>query len=154
MSRGIDESLTFLNDLIEGITPKKDIYHNFISKRLGDGDIDSIDNSGNQTRLFELRMDSLSEDDGQAGISGRKRVKMTLRVRYDIGRDKGYLDRMMSEDSSYLINALKGPDYNFNITGIVSLILKNATLSTITNREGVDLAYILNLPFDLLLMED
>jgi hypothetical protein len=154
MSRGIDESLTFLSDLIESIVPKKDIYHNFISNMNGDGAIDNIENIGNQTRLFEFRLDSLSEDDGQAGISGRKRIQITLRVRYDIGRDKGYLDRMMSEDSSYLINALKGPDYNFNITGIVSLILKNATLSTITNREGVDLAYVLNIPFDLLLMED
>lgn len=154
MSKGISESMDFLINSIQNILPKRDTYHNFICTSTGQGDIDSIDNNGNQTRLFELRLDSFSEDDGMAGISGRKRSKFTLRVRYDIGRDKGMLNRMMSEDASYLINTLKGPDYDFNNTGIVSLILQNATINTITNREGIDLAYILEIPFDLLFMED
>lgn len=154
MSKGISEAIDFLIDRIESINPKRDSYHNFICISKGDGDIDSLDSNGNQNRIFEVRTDSFSEDDGMAGISGRKRAKFTLRIRYDKGHDKGYIERMMSEDASYLINSLQQPDYDFATTGIVSLLLQNASLSSINNKEGLELAYILSLPFDLLFMED
>ncbi len=153
MSRGISSSLDFLIDMIQSILPKTDVYHNFVYIK-SDGQIDNLEDLGNQTRYFDLRFDTYSQDDGMAGLSGRKRSKLTLKVRYDIGRDKAYTDRMIAEDSSYLINKLMGPDYSFNTTGIVSLVLQNSTIESITNREGVLLAYILNLPFDLIFMED
>ena len=153
MSKGISASIDYIISTIEALSPKRDSYHSFLCISRGQWDIDSPENNGNQTRVFDIKMDSFSEDDGMAGVSGRKRAKMTLRVRYEIGHDKSFLDVMVSEDASYLINGLSGPDYDFATTGIVSLILQNGTSEYILNREGLPLALILNLPFDLLYME-
>ena len=54
MSKGISEAIDFLIDRIESIIPKRDVYHNFICVSKGHGDIDSLDNNGNQNRIFEI----------------------------------------------------------------------------------------------------
>ena len=130
---GIYEALDHLIDRIEAITPKTDIYHHFVCIKDAQGNTLSLESRSNQNRLFDISFNTLSQDDGQAGISGRKRIELSLRIRYDIGGDRGLLERMIAEDSSSLINALKQPDYDFSITGIVSLIPGQATTQEIQN---------------------
>ena len=100
-----------------------------------------------------MSLDGLATDDGQAGLSGRKRVRVNCRVRYDIPQDSGFLTRQINEDTSDLINTLKGPQYDLANTGIVSLIPYEARLQTILDQQGERLAFILILPYDLLYLE-
>ena len=103
--------------------------------------------------MFDIAFNALAQDDGQAGISGRKRIELSLRIRYDIGGDRGLLERMIAEDSSKLIDTLKQPDYDFSSTGIVSLIPNQATTQEIQNDPS-QVGYLLILPFTLLYLED
>ena len=153
MSKGISSSIDHLIDRIENLSPKSDSYHSFLCISDSTGRNQSLESRSNQNRLFDIKFQSLASDDGQAGISGRKRIDLLLRVRYDIGGDLSLLDRMIAEDSSQLINALKLPDYDFENTGIVSLIPSIPNLTEITNDPS-QIGYILNLPFTLLYLED
>ena len=153
MSQGIFEALAYLEDLVEGITPKTDSYHGFVAVNRGTGQTIPLEQRSNSTRYFELRVDGLAQDDGQAGLSGRKRSRVLCRVRYDIPQDDGFLLRLMNEDCSNLINTLKGPQYNLSTTGIVSLIPLEATIESIFDTQGERFAFILSLPFDLLYLE-
>lgn len=150
---GIYDALDHLIDRIEAITPKTDTYHHFVCIKDAQGNTLSLESRSNQNRLFDISFNTLSQDDGQAGISGRKRIELSLRMRYDIGGDRGLLERMIAEDSSSLINALKQPDYDFSITGIVSLIPGQATTQEIQNDPS-QVGYLLVLPFTLLYLED
>jgi hypothetical protein len=76
-----------------------------------------------------------------------------LRIRYDVGGDRGLLERMIAEDSSKLIDTLKQPDYDFSNTGITSLIPGQATSQEIQNDPS-QAGYLLILPFTLLYLED
>ena len=89
----------------------------------------------------------------RSGICGRKRIDLAIRIRYDIGGDRGLLERMIAEDSSKLIDTLKQPDYDFSNTGIVSLIPGQATIQDIQNDPS-QVGYLLVLPFSLLYLED
>lgn len=153
MSKGISSSIDHLIDRIENLNPKSDSYHSFLCISDSTGRNQSLESRSNQNRLFDIKFQSLASDDGQAGISGRKRIDLLLRVRYDIGGDLSLLDRMIVEDSSQLINALKLPNYDFENTGIVSLIPSISNLTEITNDPS-QIGYILNLPFTLLYLED
>ena len=153
MSQGIFEALEYLENQVEGIIPKTDSQHGFIATNRGTGHTISLEERANSTRYFEMRIDGLAQDDGQAGLSGRKRSRVFCRVRYDIPHDDGFLLRLMNEDCSALINTLKGPQYNLATTGIVSLIPLEATIETILDQQGERLAFILSLPFDLLYLE-
>jgi hypothetical protein len=153
MSKGISASISHLVDRVEALTPKSDSYHTFLCVLDASGRSQSLESRSNQNRLFDFKFQSLSQDDGQAGLSGRKRIDLLLRVRYDIGGDLGLLERMIAEDSSQLINSLKQPNYNFNETGIVSLIPNQASLSEIQNDPS-QVGYLLNLPFTLLYLEE
>ncbi len=153
MSKGISSSIDHLINRIEALTPKSDSYHSFLCISDSTGRNQSLESRSNQNRLFDIKFQSLASDDGLAGISGRKRIDLLLRVRYDIGGDLSLLDRMIAEDSSQLINALKLPDYDFENTGIVSLIPSIPNLTEITNDPS-QIGYILNLPFTLLYLED
>lgn len=153
MSKGISSSIDHLIDRIENLSPKSDSYHSFLCISDSTGRNQSLESRSNQNRLFDIKFQSLASDDGQAGISGRKRIDLLLRVRYDIGGDLSLLDRMIVEDSSQLINALKLPNYDFENTGIVSLIPSISNLTEITNDPS-QIGYILNLPFTLLYLED
>lgn len=153
MSKGISASIDHLIDRIEALTPKSDSYHSFLCISDSTGRNQSLESRSNQNRLFDIKFQTLAADDGQAGISGRKRIDLLLRIRYDIGGDLSLLDRMIAEDSSQLINALKLPNYDLENTGIISLIPSTPTLSEITNDPS-QIGYILNLPFTLLYLED
>jgi len=153
MSQGIKSALAYLEDLVEGITPKTDLHHGFVAVTRGGGLTIPLEARPNSTRYFELRIDGLAKDDGQAGLSGRKRSRILCRVKYDIPQDDGFLLRMMNEDTSDLINTLKGPQYNLATTGITSLIPLDATIETILDQQGDRLAFVLSLPFDLLYLE-
>ena len=153
MSQGIFQALEYLENQVEGITPKTDSHHGFVATNRGTGHTIPLEERANSTRYFEMRIDGLAQDDGQAGLSGRKRSRVLCRVRYDIPQDDGFLLRLMNEDCSVLIDTLKGPQYNLVITGIVSLIPLEATIETILDQQGERLAFILSLPFDLLYLE-
>lgn len=153
MSKGISSAIDHIIDRLESLTPKSDAYHHFVCISDASGRNLSLESRSNQNRLFDIRFQTLAQDDGQAGISGRKRVDLLLRIRYDIGGDLALLDRMIAEDSSQLINALKQPEYQFEDTGIVSLITGIATLSEISNDPS-QVGYLLTLPFTLLYLED
>ena len=153
MSKGISLSIDHLIDRIEALTPKTDSYHGYLCISDASGRNLSLESRSNQNRIFDIRFQSLAQDDGQAGISGRKRIDLLLRVRYDIGGDLALLDRMIAEDSSQLINSIKQPDYDADHTGIVSLIPAQASLSEIQN-DPAQVGYLLSLPFTLLYIEE
>ena len=153
MSQGIFSALSYLEDLVEGITPKTDAHHGFVAVNGGGGLTVKLDDRPNSTRYFELRVDGLAQDDGAAGLSGRKRSRIHCRVKYDIPQDDGFLLRLMNEDTSDLINTLKGPQYSLSTTGIVSLIPFQPTIETILDAQGDRLGFVLILPFDLLYLE-
>jgi hypothetical protein len=143
MSQGTFAALTYLENLVEGITPKTDLHHGFVAINRGGGYASPLEERANSTRYFEMALDGLALDDGAAGLSGRKRIP----------QDAGFLTRQINEDTSSLINTLKGPQYDLVNTGIVSLIPLDARLESITDQQGERLAFILVLPYDLLYLE-
>ena len=153
MSQGIFAALTFLENLIEGITPKSDAHHGYVAINRGNGYGAALEDRPNSNRYFELTLEDLATDDGQAGLSGRKRVRINCRVRYDIPHDLGYLMRLINEDASQLIDKLKGPNYETATTGIVSLIPLPTMLDPITDAQGDIIAHIFTMQFDLLYLE-
>ena len=60
---------------------------------------------------------------------------------------------MMNEDAGKIIDKIKGPQYNFNETGIISVIPQQSREQEITDVNGVIVAHILIVPFDLLYLE-
>lgn len=154
MSQGIFKATEKLEDMIEGITPKTDAHHGFIAIETGNGRTQPLDQRPNSTRYFEIITLNFASDDGEAGLSGRKRTSMELRVRYDIPQDLGFLRRLINEDASKLIDTLKGPDYDLVNTGIVSLIPGVPSTDNIQDINGVVEAVLLLLPFELLYLEE
>tara|TARA_R100001463_G_scaffold95411_1_gene149995 strand:- start:2210 stop:2674 length:465 start_codon:yes stop_codon:yes gene_type:complete len=154
MSQGIFKATEKLEDMIESITPKTDAHHGFIAIEKGNGRTQPLDQRPNSTRYFEIITLNFASDDGEAGLSGRKRTSMELRVRYDIPQDLGFLRRLINEDASKLIDTLKGPDYDLVNTGIVSLIPSVPSTDNIQDINGVVEAVLLLLPFDLLYLEE
>ena len=154
MSQGIFKATEKLEDMIESITPKTDAHHGFIAIETGNGRTQPLDQRPNSTRYFEIITLNFASDDGEAGLSGRKRTSMELRVRYDIPQDLGFLRRLINEDASKLIDTLKGPDYDLVNTGIVSLIPGVPSTDNIQDINGVVEAVLLLLPFDLLYLEE
>ena len=152
MSRGIFSSVQKIIDMIEAINPKTESYHGFVCVNDGAGISSGFTNS-NQNRFFQLNFRALPVDDGQAGISGRKRITMTFESRYETPNDTAYLMKLIAEDSSLIIDTLKGPEYDFNTTGIYSLIPDQAELQNL-DKDGMTVGYILTIPFDLLYMEE
>ena len=92
-------------------------------------------------------------DDGSSGLSGRKRVTVEIHVRYAIPKEEGFKIRMMTEDSGKLIDTIKGPQYDFNTSGIVSVIPFQSRAELITDDVGEILGHMLIVPFDLLYLE-
>lgn len=154
MSQGIFSALTYLENMIEGITPKTDIHHGFVAINKADGFTQDLDNRPHNNRYFELDLNTFASDDGQAGLSGRKRITVNCNVRYDIPHDKSYLYRLINEDTALLIDTLKGPEYDTVNTGIVSLIPLTPLVEPVIDPQGEPLAYILTLQFDLLYLEE
>lgn len=154
MSQGIFKATEKLEDMIEGITPKTDAHHGFIAIETGNGRTQPLDQRPNSTRYFEIITLNFASDDGEAGLSGRKRTSMELRVRYDIPQDLGFLRRLINEDASKLIDTLKGPDYDLVNTGIVSLIPGVPSTDNMQDINGVVEAVLLLLPFELLYLEE
>mgnify|MGYP003110505505 CR=1 FL=1 len=153
MSQGIFSALDYLENQIEKVDPKSDEFSGFVAVRRGNGRTLELNDRAHQNRCFELVLSSFPTDDGQAGLSGRKRARINCRVRYEIPADYGFLSRMIGEDTSALINALKAPEYDLVSTGIISVITIQPTFESITNISGEQVAHILTIPFDLLFLE-
>jgi hypothetical protein len=153
MSQGIFNALSYIEQRLEAITPKSDVHHGFVATNTGNGYTAPLEERANSNRYFELMLEGLAQDDGQAGLSGRKRTRVNVRVRYDIPHDKGYLTRLINEDVALLIDALKSPNYDTVNTGIVSIIPLTPLLEPVLDAQGDAFAHILTLAFDLLYLE-
>lgn len=151
MSQGIFKALEYLEDQIESITPKSDISHTFVCHNRANGMLPPLEQRRSSNRYFELELESLPEDDGAAGLSGRRRALCVCRVRYDIPNDLAYRQRMMAEDAEYILTKLKGPDYSLSTTGIVSVIPEPPLLDPVEIDNTI--AHILSVPFTLLYLE-
>ena len=92
-------------------------------------------------------------DDGAAALSGRRRVPLILRVKYEVPAEEHYLERLINEDAALLLLALKGPDYNLATSGILSVIPEEATAEPILDPTIEAHFLILSFPFDLLYLE-
>jgi len=151
--KGIRAILRILEDVIEGITPKTDITHRFLSMGSGDGFTGVLDLYQNQNRIFEILLDSLSQDDGQAGLSGRKRTGFKVRVKYDLNELQSR-KLLASEDSSYIIEGLKDPNnYQTNLSGIINIIPQGGGVLEESFEQETNPTIYLNLNFDLLYLE-
>jgi len=150
MSQGIFSALEYLEDQIESITPKSDT-HTFVCHNRANGMLPPLEQRRSSNRYFELELESLPEDDGAAGLSGRRRALCVCRVRYDIPNDLAYRQRMMAEDAEYILTKLKGPDYSLSTTGIVSVIPEPPLLDPVEIDNTI--AHILSIPFTLLYLE-
>ena len=153
MSQGIFKSLEKLEDMIQAITPKTDSHQGFVAIQTGNGRTLPLDQRPNANRYFEIETITYAEDDGLAGLSGRKRTSLELRLRYDIPNDIGFLKRMINEDASKLIDTLKGPNYDLSSTGIVSVIPGTPSTEPLADVNGELFGFILLVPFDLLYLE-
>ena len=153
MSRGIFKALTKLKDMIEAIDPKTDIHQGFVCINDGSGLVSPLNTRFQSQRQFAFEIVSLAMDDGSAGLSGRKRVTVEIHVRYAVPKEEGFKIRMMTEDSGKLIDTIKGPQYDFNPTGIVSVIPLQSRAELITDDVGEILGHMLIVPFDLLYLE-
>ena len=60
---------------------------------------------------------------------------------------------MIAEDAESLLVKLKGPDYDLNTTGIVSVIPQSPTVQPIDSTNDQGGAVLLILPFTLLYLE-
>ena len=153
MSRGIFKALTKLKDMVEAIDPKTDIHQGFVCINDGSGLVSPLNTRFQSQRQFAFEIVSLAMDDGSAGLSGRKRVTVEIHVRYAIPKEEGFKIRMMTEDSGKLIDTIKGPQYDFNTSGIVSVIPLQSRAEIITDDVGEILGHMLIVPFDLLYSE-
>ncbi len=153
MSRGIFKALTKLKDMVEAIDPKTDIHQGFVCINDGSGLVSPLNTRFQSQRQFAFEIVSLAMDDGSAGLSGRKRVTVEIHVRYAVPKEEGFKIRMMTEDSGKLIDTIKGPQYDFNTTGIVSVIPLQSRAELITDDVGEILGHMLIVPFDLLYLE-
>lgn len=153
MSRGIFKALTKLKDMVEAIDPKTDIHQGFVCINDGSGLVSPLNTRFQSQRQFAFEIVSLAMDDGSAGLSGRKRVTVEIHVRYAIPKEEGFKIRMMTEDSGKLIDTIKGPQYDFNTSGIVSVIPLQSRAELITDDVGEILGHMLIVPFDLLYLE-
>jgi len=153
MSRGIFKALTKLKEMIEAIDPKTDIHQGFVCINDGSGLVSPLNTRFQSQRQFAFEIVSLAMDDGSAGLSGRKRVTVEIHVRYAVPKEQGFKIRMMTEDSGKLIDTIKGPQYDFNTTGIVSVIPLQSRAELITDDVGEILGHLLIVPFDLLYLE-
>ena len=154
MSQGIFAATEKLENMIEAIDPKTDSHHGFIAIQTGNGRTAPLEQRPHSTRYFEINTINFASDDGEAGLSGRKRTSLELRVRYDIPQDLGFLKRLINEDASKLIDTLKGPEYDLVNTGIVSVIPGTPSTQPIQDINGAVEAMVLLLPFDLLYLEE
>ena len=144
-------ALTHLESKILEVTPKTDVHHGFAALARAGGITPPLAEGSNSTRYFMMEILGFPEDDGAAGLSGRRRASISLQVRYDIPQDQLFLQRMIAEDAESLLVKLKGPEYNFSSTGIVSVI-PEAPLVEPVNLDN-DEALILSIPFTLLYLE-
>lgn len=151
MSQGIFSALTYLEDQLEATTPKTDLHHGFVAHARANGSVVPLEERFNSQRFFQLDIAEMPSDDGAAGLSGRRRALIDLRVRYDIPQDSTYLARLVAEDAELLAVTLKGPDYSLSTTGIVSVIPEPPLYEPLNlGDQGV---YILTIPFTLLYLE-
>ena len=154
MSQGIFSACKQLEQMIEAISPKTDVHHGFttINARTG-GRVSPLEARQHTNRSFEIRLNGFSRDDGAAALSGRRRVPLILRVKYEVPAEEHYLERLINEDAALLLLALKGPDYNLATSGILSVIPGEATAEPILDPTIEAHFLILSFPFDLLYLE-
>lgn len=151
MSQGISEALSYLERQIEATAPKTDTHHGFVAIN-SSGKVGPLEARQHTTRFFEIRLESFGIDDGATGLSGRRRARCILRVKYEIG-ELIYMERMIAEDASALLVTLNGPSYSLATTGIISLIPGEPTTEPTIDPTTEATSIILTFPFDLLYLE-
>lgn len=151
MSQGIHEALSYLERQIEATAPKTDTHHGFVAIN-SSGKVGPLEARQHTSRFFELRLDTFGIDDGAAGLSGRRRARVVLRVKYEVG-ELHYMERMIAEDASALLVTLNGPSYSLATTGIISLIPGEPTTEPSIDPTTEAQSIILSFPFDLLYLE-
>lgn len=153
--RGIRPSIDFIYNKIESIQPKSDIYNGFVATNKGKGG--SLPLEQRQTsRAFDIQFVNYAKDDGEAGVTGRKRADLSLRVLYQALADKQMLDIQISEDASLIINSLQYPYYDYVNTGILSINcqLQDSRINAILDNNGKEQAYLLTLNLYILYREE
>jgi len=153
--RGIRQAIDFIYSKIEAIEPKSDIYNGFVASHKGKGG--SLPLEQRQTsRLFDIQFVNYGKDDGEAGVTGRKRADINIRVLYQASADKQLLDIQISEDASLIIDALQYPSYDYLNTGILTINcqLQNSGVSSILDNNGKEQAYLLTLNLFILYREE
>lgn len=152
--RGIRQAIDFIYSKIEAISPKSDIYNGFVASHKGKGG--SLPLEQRQTsRLFDIQFVNYGKDDGEAGVTGRKRADINIRVLYQASADKQLLDIQISEDASLIIDALQYPYYDYLNTGILTIqLLQDSLVSSILDNNGKEQAYLLTLNLFILYREE
>ncbi len=108
---GISACCDHIIDLIEAASLKRNPAGGLQALKRGDGGVrPTLDSMPNADRRFVV-VEGLSEDDGEAGISDRRRrIELTVRVRYDMARAADTIGRRINEDLAALSDALTNPN--------------------------------------------
>ena len=148
----IRQALDFLIDRIEATTPASSTSHGFVCIQNADGYSSLLSARPGNIRYFDLGNDDyiLPSDDGDAGLSGRKRATHTIRVRYDTPADIGLRERIMSEDATTLIDSIKLPDYSPATTQITTCLPGSPVIEPLFDDQGIAVAWLLKLPVQIL----
>ena len=148
----IREALTQLTDMIQSSTPPSEETHRFVSVDDADGiSTDIYERSGNM-RLFDIKpaQQQLPIDDGDAGLSGRKRSHRVIRVRYDLPHDETLRTNIVSEDVTHLIDTIKGPDYQPATSSITTVLPGSPSYEILYAQDGNPIAWLVLIPIDIL----
>ena len=148
----IRQALDFLIGRIESTVPVSCSSDNFVCVQTADGYTSVLEARPGNLRRFDFGNDDglLPTDDGDAGLSGRKRAYHTIRVRYDIPADLGLRERIMSEDATTLIDSVKLPDYSPATTQISTCLPGSPTIEALFDERGAEIAWLLKLPVQIL----
>ena len=148
----IRQALDFLIDRVEATTPASPLSHGFVCIQTADGYTSILEARPGNIRYFDFGNDDglLPTDDGDAGLSGRKRAYHTLRVRYDMPADVGLRERIMSEDATTLIDSIKSPDYSPATTQISTCLPGAPVIEPLFDDRGLEVAWLLKLPVQIL----
>lgn len=155
MSKGIRNALKKIDQMIEGVTPKTDSYHGFVSINSRNGSVNLLDATTSNTRFFDISAVSIGGDGGLSGLSSNKIASFEVRVRYDIPSNPVDRSIVMFEDSVLLSNAIKGPNYDLATTGIINCYFETPPRTQpLLSQTGETVADFLIIPFIMIYLEE
>lgn len=148
----IRQALNFLITRIEATAPVSSTTQGFVCIQNADGYSSVLEARPGNIRYFDFGNDDslFPTDDGDAGLSGRKRAYHTIRVRYDTPADVGLRERIISEDATTLIDSIKSPDYSPATTQITTCLPGSPVIEPLFDTQGLEVAWLLKLPVQIL----